>query len=150
MLARMDLNLVNPPTEMGAFQLSTKKVTASDLVCVVTGSQCYKYLKLEENLRSIVPVHDSITAAGGDGTFSDEFTCHEWSVEPLQLVLATAEGNIIVCGLRGEFILSVPNAPGMRIDCMRSYSRGLIFTGEDGMIWPYEATAHEGQLFIPQ
>lgn len=31
-----------------------------DLVVVVTGSQTYNYLKLEENMRSINQVHDSL------------------------------------------------------------------------------------------
>ena len=33
---------------------------------------------------------------------------------------------------------------------MITYSRGLLFAGEDGMIWPFEATAHEGQIYRPQ
>ena len=47
-------------------------------------------------------------------------------------------------------MISVPEAPGMRIDSVVAYSRGLLFAGQDGMIWPYEATAHEAQIYRPQ
>ena len=148
-LAKVNLNFVNLESELvGNWQLSTKKI-GQDIVCVVTGSNCFNYFKIEEMMRSIVPVYNSIADAGGvDGSFSKEFTCHEWSQEPIQLILATAEGEIIVCGMKGEFLLSVPDAPrflvseprNLRIDSCRSYGRGMIFTGEGGMIWPYEAT----------
>ena len=52
--------------------------------------------------------------------------------------------------MRGEFVLSVPQAPmGQRIDCILAYSRGLLLAGEAGMIWPFEATANEAQLYRP-
>lgn len=103
-------------------------------------------------MRSVVSSYDSIEAAGApSGDFSTEFTCHEWSQDPIQLVMGTAKGEIIVCSMKGEFLLSVPDAPrflsgephDVRIDICRSYNRGLIFAGEGGMIWPYEATGHE-------
>ena len=148
MLARMDLNLVNPPTEMETFSMSSKKM-GQDTVLVVTGSNCFKFYKLEEMMRSIVPVYENITAAGGDGSFSEEFTCHEWSMDPIQLVLATAEGKIVVLNMKGEFQVCVDDSPNRRIDCVRAYGRGLIFAGTDGMIYPYEATGTD-QLYRPQ
>ena len=103
-------------------------------------------------MRSVVVTHNSIASAGAvQGNFSSEFTCHEWSQDPIQLVMGTAKGEIIVCSMKGEFLLSVPDAPrflgpepkDVRIEICRSYNRGLIFAGEKGMIWPYEATGHE-------
>ena len=65
-------------------------------------------------------------------------------------MVATAGGNIIVCNMKGEFVISVPEAPfGQRIDSVVAYSRGLLFAGEGGMIWPYEATAQETQIYRP-
>ena len=51
--------------------------------------------------------------------------------------------------MKGEFILSVPDAPKKRIDCVLAYARGIIVAGEGGRIWPFEVTAHEGQLYRP-
>ena len=79
MLARTPLSFTSPPTELGVFMLSTKKI-GQDTVCIVTGSNCYNYFKLEEMMRSVVVTHNSIAAAGAvQGNFSTEFTCHEWS-----------------------------------------------------------------------
>ena len=58
MLSRLDLNVVSP-NETNIFQVSMNQVM-QDLVVVVTGSQTYNYLKLEENMRSINQVHDSL------------------------------------------------------------------------------------------
>ena len=38
----------------------------------------------------------------------------------------------------------------MRIDAVHPYSRGLIFSGQDGYIWPYEGTSNEAQVYRPQ
>ena len=75
---------------------------------------------------------------------STEYTCHCWAKDSVQLVVATAEGDIIVCAMSGEFLIYVPASPrGMRIDAVHPYSRGLIFSGQDGYIWPFEATSNE-------
>ena len=121
-----------------------------DLVVVVTGSKTYNYLKLGENLKSIEQVHSSIPQVEQMG-IAPEYTCHTWAKDTVQLVVATASGHIIVCNMKGELVISVPEAPiGSRIDSMITYSRGLLFAGEDGMIWPFEATAHESQIYRPQ
>ena len=53
--------------------------------------------------------------------------------------------------MSGEFLIYVPNSPrGHRIDCVIPYQRGLIFSGEDGNIWPFEATSNESQIYRPQ
>ena len=69
----------------------------------------------------------------------------------MQLAVATADGDVLVCNMKGDFIISVPDAPhGQRIDSIMPYSRGLLLAGEGGMIWPYEATSHEAQIYRPQ
>ena len=60
--------------------------------------------------------------------------------DTIQYVIGTALGEILVVNMRGEFLLSVPQCPGMRIDCILPWTRGLICAGPDGMIFPYEAT----------
>lgn len=39
---------------------------------------------------------------------------------------------------------------GLRIECIQPYSRGLIFAGDQGMIFAFEATSNENQVYRPQ
>ena len=65
----------------------------SEQVVIVTGQNCFNYMKIEENMRSINMIYDSIEAAGGDNTISEDFTCHVWVKEPsLRVVVAAANG----------------------------------------------------------
>ena len=65
--------------------------------------------------------------------------------------MATADGDIIVCGMKGDFIARVPSSPqGKRIDCIIPYSRGLVLGGENGMIFPYERTSAENVIYKVQ
>ena len=65
-------------------------------------------------------------------------------------------GEILVCNMSGEFVILVPDSPGLRtqdglrIECITSYSRGLILAGEEGMIFAFEATSNESQIYRPQ
>lgn len=87
----------------------------------------------------------------GQADVSTEYTCHCWAKDPVQLIVATANGDILVCAMTGEFMMYVPASPqGSRIDCVIPYSRGLIFSGEGGMIWPFESTSNESQVYRPQ
>jgi len=58
--------------------------------------------------------------------------------------------------MNGEFVIQVPDSPslrmqdGIRIDTMVPYLRGLILAGEKGMIFPFEATSNESQVYRPQ
>lgn len=64
MLAKVDLNIVDP-VEPLTFQISLAQIM-SDMVCVVTGSQTYKYIKLEENFRSFRLLHTQLFPHGRD------------------------------------------------------------------------------------
>ena len=59
MLAKVDLNIVEPNLEeLKTFQVSLHPVMG--LVCVVTGFDCYQYMKVEENLRALNVVHSEL------------------------------------------------------------------------------------------
>jgi len=55
MLAKIDLNVIDP-VESLTFQISLTLIS-SDMICVVTGSNTYKFMKMEENLRSFKEMH---------------------------------------------------------------------------------------------
>lgn len=121
----------------------------SDMVCVVTGSQTYKYMKLEENFRSFRSMHTQLFPRGRDDV-SSEYTCHAWAKDKVQLVITTAEGDILICAMSGEFLIYVPDSPrGVRIDCVLPYSGGLILGCVEGRIHIYEGTENENQVYIP-
>ena len=111
-------------------------------------------MKIEENFRAFNVVHSEL--ATGDSTISTAYTCHCWAKDTVQLVVGTAKGDILVCNMNGEFIIQIPDSPGLRmddgirIDCIEPYSRGLIVAGEHGMIFPFEATSNENQVYRPQ
>ena len=81
----------------------------SDMVCIVTGFDTYKYMKLEENFKTFNVVHSELNAGEGVST---EYTCHTQASDTVQFVIGTAQGEILVVSMRGEFILSVPECPG--------------------------------------
>jgi len=105
MLSKFDLNVVSP-SETKTFQISMAQIM-QDQVIVVTGSKTFSYLKLEENMRSIVQVHGELDTRQA----SDEYTCHTWAKDSVQLVIGTAEGEILVANMRGEFVICVPTSP---------------------------------------
>ena len=120
MLAKVDLNIVDP-VEPLTFQISLAQIM-SDMVCVVTGSQTYKYIKLEENFRSFRALHTQLFPHGRDD-ISQEYTCHAWAKNTVQLVVATIKGDILICAMSGEFLIYVPDSPrGSRIDSIQPYS----------------------------
>ena len=114
-------------------------------ICVVTGNNCYKYLTLEDSLRAFNEVQSGIDAQGA--VISTEYSCHCWTTDVVQLVIGTAQGEIIVCNMNGEFLISVPDAPGSPLNCIQPWGRGIILAGEGGMIYPYETTLNESQIY---
>ena len=106
-------------------------------------------MKIDESFRTFNVVHSAL--ATGRSDISTAYTCHAWAKDTVQLVVCTAVGDILVCNMNGEFIIQVPDSPGLsvdhagiRIDCIVPYSRGLILAGgEQGMIFPFEATTNE-------
>ena len=90
MLAKMDLNIVDPIEPM-TFQISLYKVT--DLVCVVTGPNTYKYLKTEDGMRSFKEMHSQLRPYGSDD-ISTMYTCHCWAKDKVQLVIALSAAQL--------------------------------------------------------
>jgi len=107
-------------------------------------------MKFEENLRSFKETHSQLRSHGAK-EISTEYTAHCWAKDTIQLVIATAHGDLLVCAMSGEFLIYVPASPqGMRIDCLYAYSRGIIATGENGYIWAFEQSSNENQIYRPQ
>ena len=69
-----------------------------NMVCVVTGSKTYKYMKIEDNMRAINEVHSELRTPSAV-QISDEYTCHTWAKDQVQLVVCTAEGDVMVCSM---------------------------------------------------
>lgn len=130
-LAKVDFSIVDP-VEPRSFQISLHPVMG--LACVVTGTNTYQFMKVEENFRSFNVVHSELQTGRSD--ISTDYTCHCWAKDTTQLVVATAVGDILVCNMNGEFVIQVPDSPslrvqdGIRIDTMVPYLRGLILAGE--------------------
>ena len=104
---------------------------------VLTGPNIFKYYKLEDRMRNFKEVHSQLRPHGRD-EMSTIYTCHCWAINKVQLVVATASGDIIVCAMSGEFLCYVSDSPfGNRIDSVFAHSQGLIFGGENGKIWRF-------------
>ena len=64
------------------------------------------------------------------------------------MIICTADGDILVCTAKGEFVARVPTSPeGMKIECMIAYSHGIICGGLEGFIWPYEVSTNENEFY---
>ena len=147
MLAKVDLNIVDP-VEPITFHISLAQIM-SDMVCVVTGSKTYKYMKLEDKFHSFRAMHTQLFPHGRDN-ISEEYTCHAWAKNTVQLVVGTDRGEILVCAMSGEFLIYVPDSPrGKRIDSIQPYSQGLVLGGEAGKIWVYKGSEDENQVYEP-
>lgn len=151
-LAKVDFSVVDPNVlEPQTFQISLHPVMG--LACVVTGTNTFQFMKVEENFRSFNVLKNELETGRSD--ISTAYTCHAWAKDTTQLVVATAVGDILVCSMNGEFIIQVPDSPslrmqsGIRIETMVPYLRGLILAGDKGMIFPFEATSNESQVYRP-
>ena len=106
MLAKVDLHVMDP-VEPLTFQISLANIM-SDMVCVVTGTSTYKYMKLEDKGRSFREMHSQLVARNRGDAVSTNYTCHAWAKDKVQLVVCTAEGDILVCAMSGEFLIYIP------------------------------------------
>ena len=121
MLSKIDLNVVDPHVEPLTFQISLAQVM-SDMVCVVTGTSTYKYMKVEDNFRQLREMHSQLRPHGRDNV-SQEYTGHAWAKDTVQLIVTTARGDILICAMSGEFRFYIPDSPkGYRIDCICPHS----------------------------
>ena len=140
MLAKVDISVINPAElDLNLFQISLAHII-TDPVCVVTGPNTFKYYKIKDHHRNFREVHSQLRPHGRDEV-SSIYTCHTWAKDKVQLVVATASGDIMVCAMSGEFHSYVQQSPfGHRIDSVCAYSQGLLFGGQDGTIWNFQGT----------
>ena len=146
MLLNIPLNVVDPHIDPLTFQISLQKV-GQDFACVVTGSYTYKYIKITADLKSNDEMHSQLLPHGRDEV-SQEYTSHAWAKDTVQLIVTTANGDILVCAMSGEFLILIPDSPrGCRIDSICPHSQGVIFGGADGMIWLYNSSENEHVVY---
>ena len=71
-------------------------------------------------------------------TQSDNYTCHQWD-QASKLVICTAYGEIMICDYDGFVQFYLKDSPlGNKIECIHTFSKGLIVAGDNGYIWAYK------------
>ena len=129
MLTHIDLTVTDSLANPLSFQCSIQSVL-TDLVCVVTGTDMYKFMRTPD--LSSFDVHHTQLRPPREG-ISTDYTCHVWTKDTMQLVVCTAKGDIMLVNHSGEFQLFIPGAPeGVCIDTILAYSHGFIVGGEGG------------------
>lgn len=89
------------------------------------------------------PKHTQLNhIAGKKVQHSTQYACHIWTKDA-QLVVATEQGELLLCKYTGEMTQKIDHSPGKRIICMTVFNRGIIVGGEDGRIWVYETVNSE-------
>ena len=114
----------------------------TDLVCVVTGTNTYQFLRLSTDLTSFEVHHTQLRPPRED--ISTDYTCHVWTKDSMQLVVCTANGDVMLVNHSGEFLLYLPQSPeGNQIDCIFASSHGFMIGGENGHIWTFASQDDE-------
>jgi hypothetical protein len=80
MLAKIDLNVIDP-VEPLTFSITLAHIM-QDLVCVVTGTNTYKFMKMEENLRSFKETHSQLRS-NSSKEISTDYTAHCWAKDTI-------------------------------------------------------------------
>ena len=138
-LAKIDINVTAPVPNPLTFQCSLQTI-ATELIAVVTGTGTYRYMKLAANFHSFEIKEQEIES----NDLSDDYTCHAWTKDSMQLVVCTADGSILIMKHSGQLLTTLPDSPyGNRIDSITTFSRGFITAGQNGTIWAFDASASE-------
>ena len=120
----------------------------AELKIAVTGTDTFRYISVSPGDNKVTMVQTELGArAPDDHEVSTDYTCHVWTKDTNQLLICTAEGDMLLCNHGGEFIRYIPDsgnciAPN-RIDSITAYSRGVIAAGEDGLIWAFEGSTSD-------
>jgi hypothetical protein len=105
MLTRVNLNVTDAMVNPLSFQCSMYNVSM-DLCTVVTGHDTYRFYKIAPDFSTFELVHSQLMADGhapGQSKVSTEYSCHTWTKDTGNLVVATEQGDIIICNYSGEF-----------------------------------------------
>lgn len=82
------------------FQISECNVSTESTV-VVTGPQCFRYLRVNEGHNGFKICHEELKAKEASvKILSDHYTCHAWD-QASKLVVCTEKGEIMVCDYDG-------------------------------------------------
>ena len=147
LLGRISLDLTNYDVDPKQFQISAMKIGA-ELKIAVTGPNTFRYISVTSGDHKISMIQNDLYArAPDDHDVSTDYTCHVWTKDTNQLLVCTAEGDMLLCNHGGEFIRYIPDSGNHispnRIDSVTAYSRGIIAAGENGFIWALEGSTSE-------
>lgn len=74
---------------------------STDLTVVVTGPQCFRYLRINDAMNGFKVCHDELKAKEKTLSIkSDHYSCHAWE-QASKLVICTAMGEIMICDYDG-------------------------------------------------
>jgi len=104
---------------------------------VLTGSNVYKYYKIKD-FTDFIADHTQLN--NKDRQISTHYSCHTWMQDTGRLVVATENGEIMLCETSGEFMAYINESPGegYKIQTIVAFSRGFIVGCENGYMIAYE------------
>lgn len=78
MLARCKLGVMDPLDSISTASFQISLFYTNKMVCVVTGTNTYRFLTLEENMKSFKENHSQIVPRGHEN-ISTDYTAHCWA-----------------------------------------------------------------------
>ena len=102
---------------------------------MVTGKNCYRYLKLNINSQLCV-YHEKLIKK--DLNISMHYTSHLWLDR--RIIVTTIEGDILLAEMTGDFKMMLPSSPGPSFKIKHIVSRksdGFILANENGKFKAY-------------
>jgi hypothetical protein len=102
---------------------------------LVTGKNCYRYLKLNINFQLGVQ-HDKLIKK--DLNISTDYTSQLWMDR--RIILTTIEGDVLLAEMSGDYKMMLPSSPGPSFKIKHIVSRksdGFIIANENGKFKVY-------------
>jgi hypothetical protein len=98
-------------------------------VLLVTGLNVFWCFRILEN--GVLKANQ--TSLKKEAHVSNNYTAHLWLPEG-RLLVATDQGEIMLCEQNGEYKMLLPESPGegFHIMCMHPFSKGFICGGDQG------------------
>jgi len=60
----------------------------------------------------------------------------------MKVIIISDNGDIYVASMSGDYMCHIAESPcGIRLECVYTFSRGIIVAGQNGYIYNYEATS---------